>query len=238
MTTFDDFYYSDNTDTALSINVLQNIANSLAEGSPPENRFILLTGNHGAGKTHLINALYDRVTTAGRSVLKYRANEFLEEFIAALKENRLTGFRNKIKSLDLLIIENIELSVKKDGIQEELSGLINYFIDNNRSMILTMENGFDIRSLENAFQSKIDTALHISVSFPDDAACRRYIEDYLNQCGLGMTKEVIERLLSYCNNKIPLLKQKLIFCKEFAVMNKIEHINNPGIILNEGAKNE
>ncbi|MEO6198869.1 MAG: DnaA/Hda family protein, partial [Sphingomicrobium sp.] len=108
----------------------QTLATSPTLGFNP----LFLHGGTGRGKTHLLHAIGHTflATNRGAKVVSMSAEKFMVEFIRALKDNDTIGFKQRLRSADLLLIDDVQFIAGKDSTQEEFFHTMNEIITAGR----------------------------------------------------------------------------------------------------------
>ena len=96
------------------------------------------------------------------------SESFLESYISGIKNNDIDNFKKRIRSVDILLVDDIQFFVGKKGVSEELFHTINYFLNNSKSVVLASDqkpqelNGFPDRLV-----SRILNGLVTDIEKPD-----------------------------------------------------------------------
>lgn len=118
---------SNNLAITAAKNVVQN----------PGSRFnpLFIHGKPGVGKTHLLKTMEE----SSRSSYYIDSESFLESYVSGIKNQSIDLFKNKIRSVDILLIDDIQFFMGKKGVSEELFHTINYFLNNNKAVVLVSD---------------------------------------------------------------------------------------------------
>jgi chromosomal replication initiator protein len=131
---------------------------------------LFIFGESGLGKTHLLHAIGHQVKQwRPRSRVYYvPAERFTNEMIYAIRENQTLAFRNKYRSVDLLLIDDIQFLSGKEGTQEEFFYTFNALRDSRRQIVVTADKPpKDIPKLEERLLSRFNQGLVTDVKPPD-----------------------------------------------------------------------
>ncbi len=103
----------------------------------PGSRFnpLFVYGKPGVGKTHLLKT----IEKASYSSFYIDSESFLESYISGIKNKDIDVFKNKIRSVDILLIDDIQFFLGKKGVSEELFHTINYFLNNSKAVVLASD---------------------------------------------------------------------------------------------------
>ena len=115
----------------LAITAAKNVIQS------PGSRFnpLFIHGKPGVGKTHLLKTMEE----SSRSSYYIDSESFLESYVSGIKNQSIDLFKNKIRSVDILLIDDIQFFMGKKGVSEELFHTINYFLNNNKAVVLVSD---------------------------------------------------------------------------------------------------
>jgi chromosomal replication initiator protein len=105
----------------------------------PEHNPLFLYGESGLGKTHLLHAIAQRLLLGGGRVLYVTAEQFLSEFVFAARQKRTDDFRAKYRSLDALLLDDVQFLAGKDRTQEEFFHTFNHLHANAKQLVLASD---------------------------------------------------------------------------------------------------
>ena len=102
---------------------------------------LFIHGGTGRGKTHLLHAIGQDFLARRPSarVVSMSAEKFMVEFVRALKENDTIGFKSRLRSADLLLIDDVQFIAGKDSTQEEFFHTMNEIITAGRRLVITSD---------------------------------------------------------------------------------------------------
>lgn len=162
--TFETFVVGDNNKFAH--------AAALAVGNEPANSYnpLFLYGGVGLGKTHLMHAIGNRILENNRNcnVLYVTSEKFTNQLINAIKDNKNEIFRNKYRTIDVLLIDDIQFIAGKERIQEEFFHTFNSLYEDRKQIIISSDKPpRDIPFLEDRLKSRFEWGLLADISCPD-----------------------------------------------------------------------
>ncbi len=163
--TFDDFVVGENNDFAYSASL------SLAQGANNGNGVLYLLSDTGLGKSHLSQAVGHHVMDQGRGTRGFyvTAEDFTNEMVSSLKNNRVNDFKEKYrKKCDVLILEDIHFLSGKDAIQKELAMTLDYLLDAEKKLIFSgCYLPDDIPKMNAQLRSRLTLGLITRINTPD-----------------------------------------------------------------------
>ena len=163
--TFETFVVGDNNKFAHAA-ALAVGNNKPAEAYNP----LFLYGGVGLGKTHLMHAIGNRMLENNRNcnVLYVTSEKFTNQLINAIKDNKNEIFRNKYRTIDVLLIDDIQFIAGKERIQEEFFHTFNSLYEEGKQIIISSDKPpRDIPFLEDRLKSRFEWGLLADISCPD-----------------------------------------------------------------------
>ena len=162
--TFETFVVGDNNRLAY--------AAALAVGNEPAKSYnpLFLYGGVGLGKTHLMNAIGNRIIENNNkaNVLYVTSEKFTNQLVNAIKDNKNEIFRNKYRNIDVLLIDDIQFIAGKERIQEEFFHTFNTLYENGKQIIISSDKPpREIQFLEDRLKSRFEWGLLADISCPD-----------------------------------------------------------------------
>jgi chromosomal replication initiator protein len=135
---------------------------------------LFLYGGVGLGKTHLMhavgNAIRSRNPTA--KVAYVHSERFVRDMVEALQHKRINEFKNAYRSLDALLIDDIQFFAGKEGSQEEFFHTFNALLEGQQQIILTCDRyPKEVDGLEERLKSRFGWGLTISIEPPELETC-------------------------------------------------------------------
>ena len=162
--TFDNFVEgkSNQLARAASIQVSENIGKAY---NP-----LLIYGSSGLGKTHLMHAIGNAVfqKKPSATIVYLHSEKFVQDMVRALQQNSINSFKEYYRSIDVLLIDDIQFFAGKERSQEEFFHTFNTLLDKKRQIVLTCDKyPKEIIGLEDRLKSRFGCGLPVSIEPPD-----------------------------------------------------------------------
>ena len=199
-------------------------ARRVAEGGPVTFNPLFLYGGVGLGKTHLMHAIAHelREQKPDLKVLYLSAEQFMYRFIQALRDKQVMDFKSLFRSVDVLMVDDVQFIAGKDSTQEEFFHTFNALVDQNKQIIISADRApGEIKDLEDRIKSRLQCGLVVDLH-PTDYELRLGIlqqkaEFYRGQYGgLAISHGVLEFLAHRITTNVRVLEGALTRLYAFA----------------------
>jgi chromosomal replication initiator protein len=158
---------------------------------------LFLYGETGLGKTHLMHAVAHQALNRNPScrIAYVSCERFTNEFIRAIQENSLTKFRSRYRSVDYLLIDDIQFLAGKERIQEEFFHTFNELYESQRQIFLTSDRpAGEIDKIESRLLSRFQWGLVTDIQAPDWETRVAILTKKAQAMGITIEPEVLEFL--------------------------------------------
>ena len=165
--TFDSFVVGSSNDLAHAACV------AVAELPGEQYNPLYIYGGAGLGKTHLMQSVAHFILQQNRNAkIRYVTSEtFINEFVDSIRNKNNSSpaeFRKKYRELDVLLIDDIQFLIGKEGTQEEFFHTFNALYDNRKQIIIASDKPpKDIDNLEERLRSRFEVGLIVDIQMPD-----------------------------------------------------------------------
>ncbi len=174
--------------------------NAVSESNP-----LFLYGGVGLGKTHLMHAIawYIKQNNPSRKVIYMSAEKFMYQFVKALRNKDVMSFKEEFRSVDVLMIDDIQFICGKDSTQEEFFHTFNALIDNNRQMVISCDRSpSDLDNIEDRIKSRLGWGLVADVHSTTYELRLGILESKLEQMNIHIPQNVIEFLAAKITSNV------------------------------------
>ncbi len=165
---------------------------------------LFIYGGVGLGKTHLVNAIGNAILKKSPQmrICYYTSEKFMNELINSLRYNRMDEFRNKFRSMDVLLIDDIQFIAGKERTQEEFFHTFNALYESHKQIIVTSDKfPKDIPGLEERLRSRFEWGLIADIQPPDVETKLAILKMKAEQNSIKLPEDVALFLAnSVCNN--------------------------------------
>jgi len=158
-----------------------------------ESNPLLLYGGTGLGKTHLMYAAGNlmKQNIPGFRVLYQRSEQFFSAMIKALNAKNMDDFKNRYRSVDALLIDDIQFFAGKDRTQEEFFHTFNALFESNQQIILTCDRyPKEVENMEPRLTSRLGWGLPVAIEPPDFETRAAILLRKAELKGLALPEEV------------------------------------------------
>ncbi|MEY4870843.1 MAG: hypothetical protein RLZZ563_173 [Pseudomonadota bacterium] len=199
-------------------------ARRVAEGGPVTFNPLFLYGGVGLGKTHLMHAIAHELQTRQPHlrVLYLSAEQFMYRFVQALRERQIMDFKEIFRSVDVLMVDDVQFIAGKDSTQEEFFHTFNALVDQNKQIVISADRApGEIKDLEERIKSRLQCGLVVDLH-PTDYELRlgilqQKVELYRSQYrGLVIADGVLEFLAHRITTNVRVLEGALTRLFAFA----------------------
>ena len=215
--TFDNFVASEE-----NINVLE-ICQSLACYSCKElvssGSIVCIYGSSSTGKTHLINAVENFYRKNDGKVFNITANGFLQKYVESIQKHDVFNFQNSILSNEIIIIDDVDDLIGKNGTLMELKKILSMAVENKKYIILTMSLAPKQLSDKSGHLNDIITnAISWGIKEPKEALKIQILMNYICEKNLNVPISIVKDLVRNLNCTVRELKN---YIKKLSIVQSI-----------------
>lgn len=166
---------------------------------------LFLYGGVGIGKTHLIQAAGNAVLkdNPGARVVYVSSEQFLQEFVDALRFKKIADFADFYRNSDVLIIDDVQFIAGKEKVQEEFFHTFNALHQANKQIIISSDRPpREISTLEERLRSRFAWGMSIDMQTPDFETRCAILQTKAQQHNIDLTADVVEYLATNVSTNI------------------------------------
>jgi chromosomal replication initiator protein len=172
-------------------------ASCFAVSRSPGNTYnpLFLYGSSGLGKTHLLHAVcHESRSRLDKAVIQFLScEEFVNRFISAIQEGNLAGFQSQFRTVDMLVIDDVQFLREKEQSQEEFFHTFNALYNNGKQIILSADGPpVNIPSLEERLISRFNWGLVTRIDPPSYETRVAIVKKKAQLRGISICDEVAE----------------------------------------------
>ena len=161
---------------------------------------LYLWGNSGLGKTHLMKAIgYSIIQNhTGKNVLYTTCEEFTNAYVACMNNKKFDSFRNKYRNVDVLLIDDIQFLIGKEGTQLEFFNTFEALITAGKQIVITSDKApKNLTELDSRLTSRFQNGMTMDIQPPDFETRKAIILNKLEHDNIDLSDEIVNYI---CEN--------------------------------------
>jgi chromosomal replication initiator protein len=200
-------------------------AASVAVAESPAKAYnpLFIYGSSGLGKTHLLHAIGHYATTLGhaRSVRYVSTEEFTNDFINSLRDDKTQAFQRRYRDVDILLIDDIQFLESRERTQEEFFHTFNTLHNANKQIVISSDRSpRQLATLEDRMRTRFEWGLLADIQPPDLETRIAILQKKAAQERMYAPDDVLEFIASRVSNSIRELEGALIRVTAFASLTR------------------
>lgn len=200
-------------------------AASLAVANQPGNSYnpLFIYGGVGLGKTHLLHAIAAQISqrTPGLIVEYLSAETFINDLIHAIQYEKMRDFQKKYRSIDVLLVDDVQFMATQERTQEEFFHTFNALYDSQKQIVVTSDKvPQDIPELEERLRSRFEWGLIADIQLPDMETRAAILNKKAKVEDMDLPSDVCHFLARHIQSNVRMLEGSLTRLKAFAEMSE------------------
>ena len=164
---------------------------------------LFLYGGVGLGKTHLLHAIGHVAVTNGLLVLYVSSEEFTNELINSIRAQNTSTFRDKYRTIDVLLVDDIQFIAGKESTQEEFFHTFNTLHGNGKQIVMTSDRPPKaLITLEDRLRSRFEWGLIADIQAPDLETRLAILRDKAESHGIAIPDNVLDLIARQVQSNI------------------------------------
>ncbi len=174
---------------------------------------LLVYGGVGLGKTHLIQAIgnFAQIERTTNKILYVSSEKFTIDFINAIKNSSTNKFSEIYRSIDLILVDDVQFFIDKERTQEEFFHTFNTLHHQNKQIVLSCDRPpSELKGLEERLVSRFQSGLVVDIQPPDLETRIAILHKKAEEEGIGLDQEIAEFIANHITSNIRELEGALI----------------------------
>ncbi len=176
---------------------------SVAEHPGTSYNPLFIYGGVGLGKTHLLHAIGNKCSQAGYHVCYISSETFTNDLVQSIRNKDTAVFREKYRTPDILLIDDIQFIANKETTQEEMFHTFNELHSQGKQVVISSDRPPKAMvSLEERLQSRFEWGLIADVQMPDIETRTAILQTKAEQAGIPIPQHVLELISHHVRHNV------------------------------------
>lgn len=176
---------------------------SVAENPGQTYNPLFIYGGVGLGKTHLLHAIGHKCITDGLTICYISSETFTNDLIQSIRNKQMAQFRERYRTPDVLLIDDIQFIAGKESTQEELFHTFNDLHSQGKQVVLSSDRPPKaMATLEERLQSRFEWGLMADIQLPDTETRKAILQAKAEDHGVAVPAHVIDLIAHHVRNNI------------------------------------
>ena len=176
---------------------------SVAENPGQTYNPLFIYGGVGLGKTHLLHAIGHRCSLDGRNILYISSETFTNDLVQSIRSKQMSEFRERYRTLDVLMIDDIQFIAGKESTQEELFHTFNELHSQGKQVIISSDRPPKaMATLEERLQSRFEWGLMADIQLPDEETRKAILQAKAETMNFNVPDYAIDLIAHHVHQNI------------------------------------
>lgn len=176
---------------------------SIAENPGQSYNPLFVYGGVGLGKTHLLHAIGHKRRLMGDRVCYISSETFTNDLVQSIRKKQMDQFRERYRTPDILMIDDIQFIAGKESTQEELFHTFNELHSQGKQVVISSDRPPKAMvTLEERLQSRFAWGLMADIQMPDVEMRKAILQVKAEECSADVPDQIIEMIAHYVRNNI------------------------------------
>jgi chromosomal replication initiator protein len=161
---------------------------------------LFIHGNVGMGKTHLAQAIAWNIkdSNQNKKVVYLSAEKFMFHFVQSIRNNEIMSFKEKMRSIDVLIVDDVQFIAGKDSTQQEFMNCFNSLVEDNKQVVLVCDRcPTALENIDEKLKSRISGGMIVNFKNPDFADRLAILKGKSLQLNAEISDEILNYLATH-----------------------------------------
>ena len=192
---------------------------------------LFIYGDSGLGKTHLINAIGNKVLQYKKNAVVYyvTADKFRNELIEAIQKRTTGAFREKYRKVDLLLIDDIHVIEKSEAVQEEMFHTFNDLYKVKKQIVITSDRPPAEINIEKRLITRFEWGLVTDIKQPDLETRAAIIRKKVDEWSMKLSDDIILYLAENITSSVRKIEGALRRIQFYKKIAKTTHLNRSDV---------
>jgi len=184
-------------------NLLFSAAQAVADHPASVYNPFVVYGGVGLGKTHLLQAIGHACQARGLRVIYIPSEAFINDLVAAIRNRTTAMFRDKYRSIDVLLVDDIQFIAGKESTQEEFFHTFNALHTFNKQIVIASDrHPRQLEQLEDRLRSRFEGGLVMDIQLPEFETRVAILESWAQERGIHVARSVCETIAERAHTSI------------------------------------
>ncbi len=176
---------------------------SVAENPGQTYNPLFIYGGVGLGKTHLLHAIGHRCKRDGRSILYISSETFTNDLVQSIRKKQMADFRERYRTPDVLMIDDIQFIAGKESTQEELFHTFNELHSQGKQVVISSDRAPKAMvTLEERLQSRFEWGLMADIQMPDEETRKAILQTKAESMNWRVPEYVFDLIAHHVRHSI------------------------------------